>query len=146
MPTILEKIVASTRVEVARAKTALPEAALRDRLAAAPQPRDFLAALAGGPPIRLIAEVKKASPSKGVIRDDFQPVKIAKIYQRHANIMTSRGCPYRCIYCHNILGKKFRARSPESVLSEIIFLHNFSANKLIEGTSLSCIQYISRFL
>jgi len=48
----------------------------------------------------------------------------SKIYQRHANIMTSRGCPYRCAYCHNILGKKFRARSPESVLSEITFLHN----------------------
>ncbi len=48
----------------------------------------------------------------------------SKIYQRHANILTTRGCPYRCMYCHNILGKQFRARSAESVLSEIAYLHD----------------------
>ncbi|MEW5736141.1 MAG: radical SAM protein [Thermodesulfobacteriota bacterium] len=37
-------------------------------------------------------------------------------------IITSRGCPYSCIYCHNIFGKKFRARSPESVLAEMDLL------------------------
>ena len=47
----------------------------------------------------------------------------AKIYQPHANILTTRGCAYRCMYCHHILGKKFRARSPENVLAEIRFLH-----------------------
>lgn len=46
----------------------------------------------------------------------------SKISKPHANIMTSRGCPYRCAYCHNILGKSFRVRSPENVLSEIRFL------------------------
>jgi tRNA A37 methylthiotransferase MiaB len=48
----------------------------------------------------------------------------AKIYQRHGNILTTRGCPYRCMYCHNILGKRFRARSPDSVLAEIRYLHD----------------------
>ncbi len=48
----------------------------------------------------------------------------SKISIPHANIMTTRGCPYRCIYCHNILGKKFRARSPQSVLSEIRYIYN----------------------
>jgi indole-3-glycerol phosphate synthase len=83
MPTILDKIVATKREEVARAKAALPEARLRERLTGAPPPRDFFAALGGGPPVRLIAEVKKASPSAGVIREDFDPVAIARIYQRH---------------------------------------------------------------
>jgi indole-3-glycerol phosphate synthase len=83
VPTILDKIIATKRGEVARAKGDLAESQLRGRLAAAPPVRDFLAALSAGPPIRLIAEVKKASPSKGVIRADFDPVTIAGIYQRH---------------------------------------------------------------
>jgi len=48
----------------------------------------------------------------------------SKIYRPHANILTTRGCVYRCLYCHHILGKKFRARSPENVLAEIRFLHD----------------------
>ncbi len=42
--------------------------------------------------------------------------------RRYANILTSRSCPYRCIYCHNIFGKGFRARSPENVIEEIKYL------------------------
>jgi indole-3-glycerol phosphate synthase len=83
MPTILDEIVAKKRQEIERAKAATPEAALREQLADAPAPRDFLGALAQGPPIRLIAEVKKASPSQGVIRADFHPVAIAQTYQAH---------------------------------------------------------------
>lgn len=41
---------------------------------------------------------------------------------RYAPILTSRGCPYKCSYCHDIFGKKFRWRSPESVLEEIRML------------------------
>jgi anaerobic magnesium-protoporphyrin IX monomethyl ester cyclase len=48
----------------------------------------------------------------------------SKISTPHGNIMTTRGCPYRCAYCHNILGKTFRARSPESVMAEIRHLYD----------------------
>jgi len=65
MPTILDEIVASRRRWLENQKALVPEAELRRRAADAPPPRDFLAALAVAPPIRLIAEVKKASPSKG---------------------------------------------------------------------------------
>ncbi len=81
--TLLDQIVAQKRREVAAARTSVSLDELRGQLAAAPPPRDFYAALAGGGPIRLIAEVKKASPSRGVLREDFQPVEIAQVYQRH---------------------------------------------------------------
>lgn len=42
---------------------------------------------------------------------------------RYMSIFTSRGCPYRCTYCHNVFGKRFQERSPEHVLSEIRELH-----------------------
>jgi indole-3-glycerol phosphate synthase len=81
--TVLDKIVAKKRVEIERLKSACPEAELRARLADAPPVRDFFAPLAAGGPIKLVAEVKKASPSAGVIRADFDPVAIARIYDVH---------------------------------------------------------------
>ena len=82
MATILDKIVATKRGEIERAKAALPERELTAQLADAPPVRNFFSPLAAGPPIKLIAEVKKASPSAGVIRDDFDPVRIAQITKR----------------------------------------------------------------
>jgi indole-3-glycerol phosphate synthase len=81
LPTVLEKIVQTKREEVAIAKRERPVESMRELLAAAPPTRDFLAALSGFSSIRLIAEVKKASPSKGVLREDFDPVSIAKAYE-----------------------------------------------------------------
>ena len=81
--TILDQIVAAKRVEIEQAKAARPEAMLRAELATAPKVRDFFSPLAAPGPIRLIAEVKKASPSRGVIREDFDPVAIARTYQQH---------------------------------------------------------------
>lgn len=83
MPTILDKIVATKRTEIARAQAGLPIEELKARLKDAPPVRDFFAPLASGGSIKLIAEVKKASPSKGVIRADFDPVAIARIYEQH---------------------------------------------------------------
>jgi indole-3-glycerol phosphate synthase len=83
MPTILDEIVAKKRKEIERARSALPETSLRKRLPGAPSVRDFFDILGREGPIKLIAEVKKASPSAGVIRADFDPVEIAKTYEAH---------------------------------------------------------------
>lgn len=81
--TVLDKIVAVKRREIAACREQVSETELRRQLADAPPPRDFFAALAQPGAIRLIAEVKKASPSAGVIREDFDPVAIAQTYERH---------------------------------------------------------------
>jgi indole-3-glycerol phosphate synthase len=83
MTTILDEIVASKRREVAAARLRMPLEEMEVQAAAAPPVRDFRAALAGPGPIQLIAEVKKASPSARVIRADFDPIAIARIYQAH---------------------------------------------------------------
>jgi indole-3-glycerol phosphate synthase len=80
--TILDTIVAHKWTEIRAAKAAAPEAELARRAAAAPPPRNFTGDLLR-PGLRLIAEIKKASPSVGVIRADFDPVAIARIYERH---------------------------------------------------------------
>jgi len=81
--TILDEIVATKRVEIAEAKGRVPESMLRAALAEAPPVRDFLRAVSQPGAVRLIAEVKKASPSKGLLRADFDPAVIARTYERH---------------------------------------------------------------
>lgn len=86
MSDILEKILAVKREEVAAAKQKRSLEAVRDDAGNAGVPRDFLGALhikiSGGMPA-VIAEIKKASPSKGLLRADFDPVEIARTYARH---------------------------------------------------------------
>jgi indole-3-glycerol phosphate synthase len=83
MATILDRIVASKRLELAEAKRRLPESELARRLDRAPPVRDFLAALRSPPGMQVIAEVKKASPSAGVIRGEADVVAVAQNYERH---------------------------------------------------------------
>lgn len=80
MQTILDKIVATTRQTIAADKASVSPERLAAEVKDAPPARDFHAALAAGTEVRLIAEVKRASPSAGLIREDFDPVEIAKIY------------------------------------------------------------------
>ncbi|MBG1242109.1 indole-3-glycerol phosphate synthase TrpC [Nostoc sp. NZL] len=80
---ILEEIVLHKRQEVAQMQQELPLASLRQQLNTAPTVRNFLAALQeNSNQPSLIAEVKKASPSRGVIRADFEPVAVAQAYER----------------------------------------------------------------
>lgn len=78
----LSDILRQKRAEVAGRKSAARLSALKAKIADLEPARGFEAALArrGDAPLRLIAEVKKASPSKGLIRADFDPVAIAKTY------------------------------------------------------------------
>ena len=74
---ILERIVAAKRTEVAAARKRAPEV----KLDAAPPVRDFIAALRAKRPA-VIAEIKRASPSKGLLRSNFDPAAIAKSYEK----------------------------------------------------------------
>jgi indole-3-glycerol phosphate synthase len=82
MATILDKIKAYKLEDVARRKSARPLPDLDEAIAAAPAPRGFAAALmrAQQSGYALIAEIKKASPSKGLIRADFDPAALARAY------------------------------------------------------------------
>ncbi|NDP40111.1 MAG: indole-3-glycerol phosphate synthase TrpC [Rhodoferax sp.] len=86
MTDILEKIVAVKRQEIAAAIARKPLAAMRADAESRVLTRDFVAALrskiAAGQPA-VIAEIKKASPSKGVLREDFIPADIAQAYAEH---------------------------------------------------------------
>lgn len=90
MATILDEIVAHKRQEVAAARKRIPQELLEARAHDAAKPRNFFAAVTRRNPfINVIAEVKKASPSAGVIRPDFDPVAIAEAYHRAGAVAIS---------------------------------------------------------
>jgi indole-3-glycerol phosphate synthase len=81
--TILDTIVAQKRREIDTARQRTPEHELERRLQHALPVHNFRAALEGSPGMAVIAEVKKASPSAGVLRPDFDPVAVARAYAEH---------------------------------------------------------------
>ena len=83
MATVLDKIVEKKRLEIAAAKERTSLDLLKEQVTTAPPVRSFFDALDADGPIKLIAEVKKASPSKGIIREDFHPVEIAEAYAQN---------------------------------------------------------------
>ncbi len=105
MSDILDKILAVKREEVAAAQTAKPLARLRAEAEAQPPARDFVGAIRNriGQKVgasdtatcaAVIAEIKKASPSKGILREDFRPAEIAADYAAHGaaclSVLTDR--------------------------------------------------------
>ncbi|MBW3624507.1 MAG: indole-3-glycerol phosphate synthase TrpC [Armatimonadetes bacterium] len=90
----LKRIYDRKREEVDALKGETSYEEMRARAADSAPPRDFLAALEPRPDVHLIAELKKASPSKGLIRADFDPVKLAKTYAYHGasaiSVLTER--------------------------------------------------------
>lgn len=104
MSDILDKIIATKREEVLAARDAKPLTAVRAEAEGQPKPRDFVGAIRSkieAGQAAVIAEVKKASPSKGVLREDFRPAEIAADYAAHGaaclSVLTDRqyfqGCP-----------------------------------------------------
>ena len=76
----LESIISYKRKEIERDKTAMPLESLKSRITDLPSTRNFKEAISQDG-LNFIAEIKRASPSKGIIRKEFDPVEIAKIYQ-----------------------------------------------------------------
>jgi len=83
MPTILDRIVETKHREIEAAKRVVSEAELEQRVTGRGPTRDFGAAIRKPGVVSVIAEVKKASPSAGIIRADFDPVAIAQTYEQH---------------------------------------------------------------
>jgi indole-3-glycerol phosphate synthase len=114
MATILDKIVASKRQEVEAARQKIPARELETRLGNAPAVRDFRASLESPGDIEIIAEVKKASPSAGVLRADFDPIAIARTYEKHgaACISVLTDAPYFQSSLENLSAIRTAVRTP----------------------------------
>ena len=97
MSDILDKILATKQREVAAAQSQISLSEIKARALAMPAPRDFVGAIRQRVQQQrpaVIAEIKRASPSKGLLRADFQPADIAKSYARHGaaclSVLTDR--------------------------------------------------------
>jgi indole-3-glycerol phosphate synthase len=104
MSDILNKIIATKVVEVAAAKAQKPLSEVQAEAKAAAAPRDFVGSIRNkiaNHKSAVIAEIKKASPSKGIIREDFRPADIAQSYEQGGaaclSVLTDteyfQGCP-----------------------------------------------------
>jgi indole-3-glycerol phosphate synthase len=89
MPSILDRIVETKRREVAAAKSRVSAHDLEACVGSKPKTRDFTSIVGRPGTVNIIAEIKKASPSAGVIRADFNPVHIGQTYAEHGAVAIS---------------------------------------------------------
>src|ERR1051325_2840933 len=78
----LDEILAHKRIEIKKKAAELDLAKLRERITTRSDPRSFAGSLRRAEGVALIAEIKRASPSAGVIREDFRPTELARAYER----------------------------------------------------------------
>ncbi len=123
---ILDDIVRDKQAELRDRRRATPRAELEARCRALPPPRDFEAALApraGG--VRLIAEVKKASPSRGVLATSFDPVGLARVYAAHGADAVSVLTDEKYFHGHLDLLTEIRAAVPVPLLRKDFVLDEY---------------------
>lgn len=101
---ILDEIVDNKLKELTQQKEEVPLAVLESRIASLPPTRDFKKAISSSAKINIIAEIKKSSPSAGLIREDFDPAKLATAYENNGASAISV-----------LMDKKFFSGSPENL-------------------------------
>ena len=116
---ILEELSALRRADAEEAAKTVPYDALVARIAEMPAPRDFRAAFAGDG-LHVIAELKKASPSEGLIRPDFDPVAIARAY-------AANGAAAMSVLCepHRFLGGEAYLRTVRATVETPLIYKDF---------------------
>ena len=119
MKDILEELSDMRRVDAAERERSVSMDEMMRRAAAAPAPRDFAAAFRGGG-VNVIAELKRASPSEGMIRDDFRPVELAKELE-------AAGAAALSVLCepHRFLGDEAYLRSVRGVVNLPLLYKDF---------------------
>lgn len=120
MTDILVELAAARRHDVSEREAVTPLSEMERLAMAAPAPRDFAGALRGGQSPRVIAELKRASPSEGMIRDDFRPRELAKELQ-------AAGAAALSVLCepHRFLGGEEYLRAAREVTDIPILYKDF---------------------
>lgn len=120
MTDILVELAAARRHDVSEREAVTPLSEMERLAMAAPAPRDFAGALRGGQSPRVIAELKRASPSEGMIRDDFSPRELAKELQ-------AAGAAALSVLCepHRFLGGEEYLRAAREVTDIPILYKDF---------------------
>ena len=124
MSDILVELTTQRRTDAEARAAGMPLAEVIRRAAAAPAPRDFAAALARPGKVNVIAELKRASPSEGMIREDFHPVELARALQ-------DAGAAALSVLCepHRFLGSEDYLRAVRDVVDIPLLYKDFLSTR-----------------